>query len=108
MELKNKRLIDLSQHELRSLVGACIKVQKVSARYPFYKLITEDLSNLIDKVEVVVEWIAEVTVNTDIHRTTIYFKLDVRFADGILLDEEDKILYIFLEKTPEQLGFKFS
>ena len=93
MELKNKRLIDFNLFELRSLVGATIKVQKVNAKYPYYKLLDADLSNIEDKVEVVIERIKEVATTTDIQRTTIYFKLDVRFADGILLDDEDKILY---------------
>ena len=108
MELKRKRLIDFNLFELRSLVGATIKVQKVSTKYPFYKLITENLSNLLDKVEIVEERIAEVVIGMDIQGTIVSLQLDVMLSDGILIDKEDKTLYIFLEKTPEQLGFKFS
>ena len=108
MELKNKRLVDLSTLELQSLVGSTIKIQKVCMERPYYELITEDLSKWTDKIKIVEEKIAKIVVSTDADDATIALRIDVVYSDGILIDRDDKILYPSIEKTPEQLGFKFS
>ena len=107
MLLKNKRLDQLSLVEFYSLAGATIKVKKTKQIFVYYWLLSMDISQLTEEVEIVEIPLAEVLTGSDDKSIEFMFTLKLSKKEEDLTHDNAGKLYPLSTQTLREIGIVF-